>query len=100
MHWLPTLDVSVPRADQADAFRALLQKVLAAIQEGKTVAVHCRGGLGRSGLFAASVLAESGMPADEAIALTREARPGAIETAEQEAWVRAFSPSGSSFLMS
>jgi ADP-ribosyl-[dinitrogen reductase] hydrolase len=91
VHWFPMLDVSVPRADKADEFRLLVKQVLAAVQEGETVVAHCRGGLGRSGLFVACVLAESGMSADEAIALTREARPGAIETAEQEAWVRAFS---------
>ncbi|CAN5345025.1 hypothetical protein BH24ACT19_BH24ACT19_17720 [soil metagenome] len=56
----------------------------------KTVVVHCRGGLGRSGMFAASVLVVLGRPAGEAIKVVREAREGAIETPDQEDRVRWF----------
>jgi len=54
--------------------------------------VHCRGGLGRSGMIAARMLVELGTPADEAIARVRSARPGAVETSEQVAYVRAVRP--------
>ena len=45
--------------------------------------VHCRGGLGRSGLVAASVLVALGHPSGEAIRIVRVAREGALETPDQ-----------------
>jgi ADP-ribosyl-[dinitrogen reductase] hydrolase len=54
---------------------------------------HCRGGLGRAGLVAALLLIETGLEAEAAIRAVRAARPGAIETAAQERYVRAYSPS-------
>jgi ADP-ribosyl-[dinitrogen reductase] hydrolase len=42
---------------------------------------------------AALLLIETGMPAEVAIRTVRAARPGAIETAAQERYVRAYSPS-------
>lgn len=48
------------------------------------VVIHCRVGLGRSGTIAARLLAELGMPPAEAISQVRKARPGAIQSSEQE----------------
>ena len=45
---------------------------------------HCRGGLGRAGMISARLLVESGVEPEVAIAKVRAARPGAIETREQE----------------
>jgi ADP-ribosyl-[dinitrogen reductase] hydrolase len=55
---------------------------------GHDVLVHCRGGLGRAGTIAARLLVELGMEPAEAIARVRAVRPGAIETPEQERFVR------------
>lgn len=85
---LPIRDVSVPRSDQREAFEAMHSDVSDHLRQGRNVVVHCHGGLGRSGLVAASVLTRFGASADEAIARVRAARPGAIETAEQERFVR------------
>jgi ADP-ribosyl-[dinitrogen reductase] hydrolase len=57
--------------------------LLERLQGGGRVLVHCRGGLGRSGTVAARLLLELDWPARQAIAQVRQARPGAIETAEQ-----------------
>lgn len=57
---------------------------------GRHVVFHCRGGLGRAGTFAACALVVSGRTAEQAIAETRAARPGAIETDAQAAFVAAF----------
>lgn len=57
--------------------------------EGISIAVHCRGGLGRTGMIAARVLVELGSEPGAAIARVREVRPGAIETRAQEAFVYA-----------
>ena len=54
--------------------------------------VHCRGGLGRAGMISARLLVESGVEPNAAIERVRAARPGAIETPQQEEWVRSGSP--------
>ena len=90
-HW-PIADYQVPSAAFMAAWAgrsAMLRGVLA---RGGRVLVHCKGGLGRAGSVAARLLVEDGMPADAAIVAVRAARPGAIETRDQEAWVAAGRP--------
>ena len=60
--------------------------------EGGRVVVHCRGGLGRSGIVAALLLIEAGIASRAAVDSVREARSGAIETIQQEAYVRGYRP--------
>lgn len=70
--------------------------------EGACVLVHCGGGKGRAGTFAACCLAMWGsapppdfgaekpvLSAQEAVRMVRSLRPGSIETQEQEAFVQA-----------
>lgn len=54
------------------------------LRNGFNVVVHCKGGLGRAGTIAARLLVELGADPEGAIRRVREARPGAIETLEQE----------------
>jgi len=51
------------------------------------VLIHCRGGLGRTGTVAAILLVDLNVDVNSAIAMVRAARPGAIETLDQEAFV-------------
>lgn len=67
-----------------------IERVLGAAAEGSTVVIHCRGGLGRSGLVAACALVARGLGAEEAMRVVRGARTGAIENERQEDFVRAF----------
>jgi protein-tyrosine phosphatase len=73
---------------------AEMQRILAEIREGRAVgnvAVACMGGVGRTGTVAACALLEGGMTPDEAIATVRAVRhPTAVETAEQEGFVRSY----------
>ena len=83
-----------PLLDQKGASVGTLREISAWIDArvaaGKTVVVHCVGGLGRSGMVAASWLCTRGLSAEDAIALVRAARgPRAVETAVQEECVRA-----------
>jgi protein-tyrosine phosphatase len=76
------------------ASTAEMGTILAEIREGRAtgnVAVACMGGVGRTGTVAACALLEGGMTPDEAIAIVRAVRhPTAVETAEQERFVRSF----------
>jgi protein-tyrosine phosphatase len=84
----PVRDFGVP--DAADArWPPLAAALHAALDRGGTVFLHCMGGKGRSGMVAARLLVEREVDPKAAIAAVRAARPGAIETAAQEAWVRA-----------
>ena len=62
------------------------------LDEGENIVVHCRGGLGRAGMISAHLLVESGVEPNAAMDRVRAARPGAIETPQQEGRVRSGSP--------
>lgn len=87
IRWLhvPVVDGGVP--SDVSTWTAALRRTQAALRDGQTVVVHCKGGLGRTGTFVASLLATSGVPEEEAVARVRAVRPGAIENARQEAFV-------------
>ena len=86
MRWyqLPIRDVSVPDAQFERQWEAAGKELFQILKQGDSIVVHCRGGLGRAGLVVARLLIETGFPADKAIRGVRAARPGAIETKEQE----------------
>jgi protein-tyrosine phosphatase len=73
---------------------AEMESILAEIRDGRrsgNVAVACMGGVGRTGTVAACALLRADLTPDEAIALVRAVRhPTAVETAEQERFVRSF----------
>ena len=83
----PIHDVRAPSRDRMKEFAALIKGLRRSLDRGDTVVVHCRGGLGRSGTVAACVLVAAGHSPEEAIALTKRARPGAIEVSAQEDWI-------------
>ncbi len=59
------------------------------ISAGEKIMVHCVGGLGRSGMAAASFLKFKGLSADKAIEVIRQTRgPRAVESKIQEDFVR------------
>ena len=56
--------------------------------EGEAVAVHCRAGIGRSGLLAAAVLLHQGHSVEEAIGAVSHARGVEVpDTPEQAQWL-------------
>ena len=95
MDWahLPIRDVDVPAVPFLSGWPAVRADLLGRLDAGGRVVVHCRGGLGRAGLVAALLLIENGPPAEAAIRTVRAARPGTIETAAQERYVRTYTPS-------
>ncbi len=79
-HNIPVQDFQPPTLDQLDQF----VRLIASLSPGTKVIVHCEGGSGRTGTFAAAYWVAKGMPVSDAIAKVRKARPCAVETPEQE----------------
>jgi ADP-ribosyl-[dinitrogen reductase] hydrolase len=92
---LPIVDVSVPDREFEEKWQRVGPEIHKLLADGKRVLVHCRGGLGRAGTVAACLLVESGVDPEAAIAEVRRVRPGAIETREQERYVRNHRRAGS-----
>ncbi len=83
----PIPDRGVPASMQDTA--SLVGKIAIALDAGKNVALHCRQGIGRSGLIAAGVLMTSATSPQQAIQLVSAARGIATpETAEQRRWIQ------------
>jgi len=84
---IPDRGVPTSRQDAVD----LLKRLGEALGQGKRVAIHCRQGIGRSALVAASLLVLSGLAPDLAFRRVSAARGCSVpETSEQRAWVAEF----------
>ena len=85
----PIPDRGIPAS--ATSMKAVIQQIIDALEAGQTVAVHCRPGIGRSGLIAIGALLLSGVALDRAIETVTAARGLPVpETEAQVAWLRQF----------
>jgi len=68
-------------------------RIATELSSGHNVAVHCRQGIGRSGLIAAGVLMSSGFRAEQAMEAVSSARGISVpETPEQRRWLEELPP--------
>jgi protein-tyrosine phosphatase len=82
----PVADRGVP--ESAAFFAEFVLWLERKLKAGKTVAVHCRQGVGRSAILAASLLAASGLDVDTAWGRVSKARGCPVpDTTEQREWV-------------
>ncbi len=86
---LPIRDYGSPQGSSQETWPRLAARLHEILDEGGAVLLHCRGGLGRSGMIALRILVERGEDASMALARLRLARPGAVETEAQSAWASA-----------
>jgi atypical dual specificity phosphatase len=81
---LPVPDGYPPTPEQVSVF---VRFVDAQRAESHPVAVHCAGGIGRTGTMLAAYLISQGADADTAITRVRAVEPAAIETSKQIAFL-------------
>ena len=84
----PLKDMTAPDEIFRERFFETQSHLLENLRSGKKIAIHCKGGLGRSGTIAALLLRHLGFSAEKSIELVRKSRPGAIETEEQEIFIQ------------
>jgi protein-tyrosine phosphatase len=86
----PIVDFGLP--DQS-AFRRLVAHITDHLQNGAHVAIHCRAGIGRSGMVASAVLIRLGYAPEQAIEKVSIARGVSIpDTIEQRQFILGFAP--------
>lgn len=87
----PIPDRRVPQSE-AELGQAL-DKLNRQLSAGRNVLVHCRQGIGRSGLVAACLLVKNGMSPGAAVEAVSAARGVSVpETAEQRDWIERYAP--------
>lgn len=81
----PIADFSAP--DQRLDWPALIERLAGDLRQGHRIAFCCLAGYGRSGMMAARLLIATGSTPEAAVKAVRSARPGAIESEEQIAYL-------------
>ena len=85
----PILDRGVPASRRATT--NLVGKLEKMLEAGKSVAVHCRQGIGRSSLIAALLLVSAGIGSEAALAQIGQERGCIVpDTIEQRNWIKSF----------
>lgn len=85
----PIRDFAVP--ESLALAGALVGSIADQVSGGDTVAVHCRAGIGRSGMITSAVLVALGLAPEDAMAAVSAARGCHVpETDAQRDWVRRF----------
>lgn len=86
---VPVPDMTSPLPSQVDRVVAFLDR---SQEEGRAVLVHCAAGYGRTGTVLACYLVARGETPARAMSIVRAARPGSIETPDQEQLIRRYRP--------
>jgi protein-tyrosine phosphatase len=90
--WFPVRDKTVPPS--AAAIGTVAKQLAGEVAAGRSVAIHCRAGIGRSTMLAACVLMELKVAGAVALDMIAEARGIEVpETEAQRQWILNFSPS-------
>lgn len=86
--WIPMPDGGVPVG--VEHLLTLVERLLNEMRDGRVAVIHCRDGLGRSGLVACCCLVALGASPAEALTVVRSVRPGAVEHPVQRQCLNSF----------
>ncbi|WP_375055398.1 tyrosine-protein phosphatase [Zobellella sp. DQSA1] len=75
---LPVEDDAAPEGAFEQAWSEARDEVLALLAQGRDIAIHCKGGSGRTGLMAAIILLALEVPLSEAVQRVQALRPKAL----------------------
>lgn len=92
---LPILDDGAPNEDFATPFKCYLDDLLSILRNQGTVAVHCKGGSGRTGLVIGLLMYELGYDKAEIINQVQKIRPKALSHPVQLSFFNEFQKVGS-----
>ncbi|MCC6363578.1 MAG: dual specificity protein phosphatase family protein [Bryobacterales bacterium] len=88
----PIPDRQTPKS--VDSFSKALESLDLELKTGRNVVVHCRQGIGRSGLMAACLLVANGADPDTAVRQVSAVRGVPVpETPEQRDWINRYAAS-------
>lgn len=88
----PILDRQVPVSEER--FVTAVESLDGELESGRNVALHCRQGIGRTGLVAACLLVARGIAPETAVHQLSDARGVPVpETKEQRLWIERFARS-------
>lgn len=76
---LPVADDAAPAADFQAAWQQHSGDILQRLNAGETLAIHCKGGSGRTGLIAAQIVLTAGGELQETIEAVQTIRPRALQ---------------------
>ncbi|MET4692255.1 cyclin-dependent kinase inhibitor 3 family protein [Endozoicomonas lisbonensis] len=95
MQWfhLPIVDDEGPREPFFSAWAKYADDIHQLLNNGQSIAIHCKGGSGRTGLMAGQIMLERGMPLDNVIDLIKAQRPNAFTISEQLEYIQAVAES-------
>lgn len=80
---LPMDDEGAPTEEFAAAWQQVRADIHKRLDNDETIAIHCKGGSGRTGLVAAQILMERGAQMQEAVDQVKALRPNAFSHAVQ-----------------
>ena len=87
---LPILDDDAPNEDFAVAFKTHLSELLSILRTQGTIAVHCKGGSGRTGLVISLLMFELGYNKRDIIKRVQEIRPKTLTNPTQLSFFNEF----------
>jgi protein-tyrosine phosphatase len=76
---LPIEDDAAPAAEFALGWARDREKILAILDQEGAVAIHCKGGSGRTGLMAAIIMLERGIDLEQVTSMVQHLRPKALQ---------------------
>lgn len=85
-HGIDFAQFSIPDrgVPELGAFRSLVEKLIHDLNAGTNIAIHCRAGIGRTGILASCILIRSGVEAEQAIRQISMARGVNIPDTEKQ----------------
>lgn len=87
---LPIEDDYAPGADFHEAWKSEKTEINALISGGKSIAIHCMGGSGRTGMVADQILLERGLVLSEVTSRVKNIRSTDLCIPTQIAYIEAF----------